>query len=211
MAVKYTYSELKSKLHRSTFQVVMSCGIEGLTVRKVVRGCGLSDPYLYRCYGDLGELLRDAFMTIDESVSKMIAQLVQYNIKKGLNWQDLDEICWSIWSSYWDFLMNDPEQTVFYWRFYQSGRYSKEFQQRRRENFSVFIGFLDKAVHDVPIRDGVNLEVLVSNIIDDTVSVAVKIHLGYMTEEDITSRIVYQSVFSLLFHLLGQDVWQETA
>ena len=211
MAVKYTNSELKAKLHRSTFQVVKSSGIEGLTVRKVVQGCGLSDPYIYRCYSDLADLLKNAFMEIDEKVSQLIAQVIQANIKDGLDWQNLDGICWGIWSAYWNFLMDDPEQTVFYWRFYQSGHYNEELLQRRRENFNIFIGFMNEAGRVVRLQDKVNLDVLISNIIDNTVSVAVKIHLGYMSEDDITSRTVYQSVFALLFHLLGQDVWKETA
>ena len=109
MARKYTKEELKERLQRSIYKVVAEEGIEGVTVRKVSKGCGLSDPYIYQCYKDLSDLM-------------------------------------------------DPE-------------------------------------------------VIVSNIIDSTVSVAVKMHLGYMDKTALEARTIYKTVFALLFQLLHIDVW----
>ena len=50
-------------------------------------------------------------------------------------------------------------------------------------------------------------EVIVSNIIDSTVSVAVKMHLGYMDKTALKARTIYKTVFALLFQLLHIDVW----
>ena len=105
----YTKEELKERLQRSIYKVVAEEGIEGVTVRKVSKGCGLSDPYIYQCYKDLFDLM-------------------------------------------------DPE-------------------------------------------------VIVSNIIDSTVSVAVKMHLGYMDKTALKARTIYKTVFALLFQLLHIDVW----
>ena len=109
MARKYTKEELKERLQRSIYKVVAEEGIEGVTVRKVSKGCGLSDPYIYQCYKDLFDLM-------------------------------------------------DPE-------------------------------------------------VIVSNIIDSTVSVAVKMPLGYMDKTALKARTIYKTVFALLFQLLHIDVW----
>ena len=49
--------ELKERLQRSIYKVVAEEGIEGVTVRKVSKGCGLSDPYIYQCYKDLFDLM----------------------------------------------------------------------------------------------------------------------------------------------------------
>ena len=40
MARKYTKEELKERLQRSIYKVVAEEGIEGVTVRKVSKGCG---------------------------------------------------------------------------------------------------------------------------------------------------------------------------
>ena len=48
MARKYTREELRERLRRSVYKVVTEDGIEGVTVRKVSKGCELSDPYIYQ-------------------------------------------------------------------------------------------------------------------------------------------------------------------
>ncbi len=51
------------------------------------------------------------------------------------------------------------------------------------------------------------MNVLISNIIDNTVSIAVKMHLGFFKQEEIIEKRVFRSVFANLFHHLGMDVW----
>ena len=66
MIQKYTYTkeELKERLQRSIYKVVAEEGIEGVTVRKVSKGCGLSDPYIYQCYKDLFDLCSVKYVII---------------------------------------------------------------------------------------------------------------------------------------------------
>ena len=49
------------------------------------------------------------------------------------------------------------------------------------------------------VSDLMDAEVIVSNIVDSTVSVAVKMHLGYMDSTALKERTIYQSVFSYCF------------
>ena len=37
-----------------------------------------------------------------------------------------------------------------------------------------------------------------------------KMHLGYIDKDALTPRMVYQSAFSLMFHLMGADVWLDS-
>ena len=209
MARRYTKEELKAMLHRSTFHVAFTEGIERITVRKVSAGCGLSDPYIYQCYSDMTELLETAFMEIDREVSTMMGRLIQESLPHIQTTKELEQACWLMWNAYWKFLMEDPERTVFYWRYYQSAYYSQELLERRREHFKTFVDLISEMEGAFGIADKIPVNVLVSNIIDGTVSVAVKIHLGYMSEENITAQSVYQSVFALPYHLLGIQMWQE--
>lgn len=209
MAGRYTKLELKEMLCRSAFHVVMEEGIEHLTVRKVANGCGLSDPYIYQCYSDLQDMLEAVFMKIDGDVAKLMQKIIANNIIDVVASKDLEKMCWEMWKAYWDFLMADPEQTVFYWRYYQSAYYTKEMLMERREHFETFVNFISKVSTDMKISDKINPDVIVSNIIDSTVSVAVKIHLGFIEKDAITEKTVYRSVFALLFHLAGKDIWED--
>ena len=139
MARKYTKEELKERLQRSIYKVVAEEGIEGVTVRKVSKGCGLSDPYIYQCYKDLFDLMETSFFEVDGKVAGMIQNLIQKQKAELKTAEDLESMCWTLWSAYWEFLMSDPEQTIFYWRFYQSAHYTKKILEVRQQSFEVFV------------------------------------------------------------------------
>lgn len=209
MAGRYSKEELKDKLQRSTFSLVASGGIESVTVRKVATGCGLSDPYIYQCYSDLTDLMTDTFLKIDKEIVYLIASVIRKQAQTES--YDMEEKCWLLWSAYWKFLMDYAERTIFYWRFYQSGYYTKELLAERQKNFAVFIDFVQSAGAQLGFSDITALDSVVSMIIDDSVSVAVKIHLGYMPQSAVSAEDIYHSVFSLLFHKLGLNIWDTTS
>lgn len=209
MAGRYSKEELKDKLQRSTFSLVASGGIESVTVRKVATGCGLSDPYIYQCYSDLTDLMTDTFLRIDKEIAHLIASVIRKQAQTES--YDMEEKCWLLWSAYWKFLMDYAERTIFYWRFYQSGYYTKELLAERQNNFAVFIDFVQSAGAQLGFSDITALDSVVSMIIDDSVSVAVKIHLGYMPQSAVSAEDIYHSVFSLLFHKLGLNIWDTTS
>lgn len=209
MAGRYSKEELKDKLQRSTFSLVASGGIESVTVRKVATGCGLSDPYIYQCYSDLTDLMTDTFLRIDKEIAHLIASVIRKQAQTEA--YDMEEKCWLLWSAYWKFLMDYEERTIFYWRFYQSGYYTKELLAERQKNFAVFIDFVQSAGAQLGFSDITALDSVVSMIIDDSVSVAVKIHLGYMPQSAVSAEDIYHSVFSLLFHKLGLNIWDTTS
>ena len=209
MAGRYSKEELKDKLQRSTFSLVASGGIESVTVRKVATGCGLSDPYIYQCYSDLTDLMTDTFLKIDKEIVYLIASVIRKQAQTEA--YDMEEKCWLLWSAYWKFLMDYEERTIFYWRFYQSGYYTKELLAERQKNFAVFIDFVQSAGAQLGFSDITALDSVVSMIIDDSVSVAVKIHLGYMPQSAVSAEDIYHSVFSLLFHKLGLNIWDTTS
>lgn len=207
MTRRHSKEEVKHRLHRALFRVVKEEGIEGVTVRKISKASELSDPYIYQCYKNLGEMMSDAFLKIDEEVAELVGKLLQNTEGSEKETAKLDESCKIMWRAYWDFLMEDPEKTVFYWRYYQSARYTREFLERRRNVLHQFVEYMEKAGKDFEITEIMDPEVIVSNIVDSTVSAAVKIHLGYIDRTELPARTVYQSVFALVFHLLHLDVW----
>ena len=88
--------------------------------------------------------------------------------------------------------MSDPEQTIFYWRFYQSAHYTKKILEVRQQSFEVFVNYMVETGRMFGVSDLMDPEVIVSNIIDSTVSVAVKMHLGYMDKTALKARTTKQ-------------------
>lgn len=207
MAGKYTKQELKEKLQSSAYHIVATEGMERCTVRRVSAGCGLSDPYIYQCYSDLPDLMQSAFMEIDKKIADCVYDALKHDVLNLITTDDAVKACVLLWRKYWKFLMEDPEKTIFYWRFYQSSYYTKELHDERLLNYRYFIKFIAKVGETYGLTQKIHLNVLVSNLIDNTVSVAVKLHLGFFKKEDIIEKRLFQSVFANLFHHLGLDVW----
>lgn len=206
MAGRYSKEELKEKLHRAAFELVAAEGIERITGRRVAAGAGLSEPYIYQCYADMPELLADAFMRIDGKIAGLMRGIVKKEAPHFQGRQNLEPICRKMWMAYWRFLMEDSAQTIFYWRFCQSAYYTKKLLEQHRANIRPLLTFIHMAGQKLALDEGINLDAMVSNIIDDTVSNAVKIHLDYMPQGSVSIQDIYRSVFSLLFYKLDLNI-----
>lgn len=93
MARKYTREELRERLRRSVYKVVTEDGIEGVTVRKVSKGCELSDPYIYQCYRDLFDLMETSFLEIDSEIAGMMKALIEKQTTEQKTTQESEETC----------------------------------------------------------------------------------------------------------------------
>lgn len=212
MAGRYSKAELKNMLHRSAYRITMTEGLEGVTVRKLTKGCQLSDPYLYQCYSDLKDLLTTAFLEIDKEVADRIAGLIHGNpdlIKEVAGEENLETLCRLLWESYWDYLMSDPERTVFYWRFYQSGHYTKDLQAERRKYFSAFVRMTESVWKHVDISKTLSARELITAVVDGTAQTAVRVHLGYAEPAAINKEAVFYDAFAFLFAAVGMDIRQK--
>ena len=203
MAGRYSKQELKEMLQRSAFHLVATEGIERLSTRRLSAGCGLSDPYIYQCYSDIPDLLAEAFLKVDREIAELMGTIIKAQLQNPDQPMKLSDVCRALWDAYWKYLMDDPERTVFYWRYYQSGYYNREILSARRENFQVFSEFVGNMGRAVGILNNEELVAVETIIIDDTVSAAVRLHLGYIQKDAISADDIFYSVFALLFRKLG--------
>lgn len=203
MAGRYSKQELKEMLQRSMFHLVATEGIERLSTRRLSAGCGLSDPYIYQCYSDIPDLLAEAYLKVDREIAELMRAIIVAQLQNAGQPVKLGEICRVLWDAYWKYLMDDPDRTVFYWRYYQSGYYNREVLAERWKNFQVFSEFSRNTGKAVGIPDDAERLAVVSMIVDDTVSAAVRLHLGYIQRDAISADDIFYSVFALLFRKLG--------
>lgn len=208
MARRYSKEEVKDLLWRATYRLVAEEGIEKVTMRKVANGCGLSTPYIYQCYRDMQELLQDAYLNIDMEISNLVhivGKSHAFNVNLNRRFEDAT---WMLWSMYWEFLMSDADKTIFCWRFYNSGYYNAEILDFRKLYYQDLVDYVKQTGVSQGAPFDVKLNAILSNIIDNTMSAAAKIHLGYAEKDALTPRLLYESEYALLFHLFGLNVWE---
>lgn len=182
MAGRYSKQELKDKLQRSALHLVATEGIERLSTRRLSAGCGLSDPYIYQCYSDIPELLADTFLRVDCEVAELMRTVIGTQFIAPAKPVKLADVCRLLWDAYWRYLMEDPERTVFYWRYYQSGYYNRDILAVREKNYRVFTDFIVNTGKTLGLSDDAQRLAIVTMLIDDTVSAAVRITPGLYTE-----------------------------
>lgn len=209
MARRYSEEEVKGKLIRAVYHFAATEGIEKVTMRKVAEGCGLSTPYIYQCYRDMPALMEDAYLRADMQVANLMHIVRNFHVSEVNSRKEMKDASWQIWSLYWDFLMDDPDRAIFCWRFYLSGYFGERIMEFRRRYYKDLTEFVSRMGKLCGVASGVKLHALVSNIIDETASTAVKMHLGYIDKDALTPRMIFQSAFSLIFHLMGVDIWSE--
>ena len=62
--------------------------------------------------------MTDAYLRADMEVANLL-HVVRNLHMPGINKRkELEEASWVIWSLYWEYLMNDPDKTIFSWRYY---------------------------------------------------------------------------------------------
>lgn len=211
MAGEYSKDELKEMLQRATFKIVAKSGIESITVRKITEGCNLTAPYIYQCYADIPELLRDSYFKIDKEIAGFIGKIPQIQTSVPDKKRELEQIAWIVWNQYWDYLMKDADRTIFYWRFYQSGYYNSDILIERQKYYRPLLKYIHDVGQILNAPKNVELQAVITSIIDDTASIAVKIHLGYISKDALTINLIYRTVFSLLFYLMEIDIWEKRA
>ena len=211
MAGEYSKDELKEMLQRATFKIVAKSGIESITVRKITEGCNLTAPYIYQCYADIPELLRDSYFKIDKEIAGFIGKIPQIQTSVPDKKRELEQIAWIVWNQYWDYLMKDADRTIFYWRFYQSGYYNSDILIERQKYYRPLLKYIHDVGQILNAPKNVELQAVITSIIDDTASIAVKIHLGYISKDALTIKLIYRTVFSLLFYLMEIDIWEKRA
>lgn len=198
MAGRYSKQELKDKLQRSALQLVATEGIERLSTRRLSSGCGLSDPYIYQCYSDIPELLADTFLRVDCEVAELMRTVIETQFIAPAKPVKLADVCRLLWDAYWRYLMEDPERTVFYWRYYHSGYYNRDILAVREKNYRVLTDFIVNTGKTLGLSDDAQRLAIVTMLIDDTVSAAVRIHLGYIQKDAVSEDDIFYSTFSLL-------------
>lgn len=203
MGVHRTPEQLKPVIIKGTQHIVAVGGMVNFSFPKLTAEIGISAPTVYEHYKNKEDLLTTCFMEIDGEVSAMIAKMLKGVSLQKTNAESFENLCWLLWISYWNYLTADADRTLFYWSFYNSPYYTSEIQERRDKNFKVFLKFIQAADERFSVSSKCNVYMLVTNIINGTVSSAVKILRGEYENDDVNVNTVYHMVFQPLFSVFG--------
>lgn len=203
MARKLLREEVRKRLHESVQKLVAEQGIENLTTRKITYGCGLSDPYLYQCYDGIPDLLEAAFLEIDREIGELISAAVSRTRFNSSDRAKFEQSCLALWLVYWNYLMENDERTIFYWRFYQSGYLTAETDEKRQAFHSGWYSRIKDAASRHHLDRHADVSLMFSTMVDSTLLSAVKLLRSEEEQPDmaLSTKTVFRAVFAQIFNI----------
>ena len=101
----------------SAVHVVARDGLVKATTKAIAAGTGLNEAYIYHCFKSKEELLSAAFHQEDVNLIRQIRKALPVMHFKNLTWK---ERCFLLWRSCWNFILEKPDDLLFYLRYYYS-------------------------------------------------------------------------------------------
>lgn len=199
MAKITNHNEMRYRLKQNAIRIVASEGIEHLTTKKVAQASDLAEVYIYRYFESKTDLLDQCFMEVEKMIGDNLTDIFEAVIQKNMN---LDDSAEEFWYMFWKFLMQHPECTIFYKRFYNSAYFNQELRDVRRYDFEKLVQKIYRLGerYNVLSESDLDVEMVLKHIIDVTVSYAVKILSEEMPNDEDNIRFIYHMIITPLLY-----------
>lgn len=203
MAAHRTPEQLKPLIIKGTQHIVATGGMANFSYPKLTKQTGISAPTVYEHYKNKEDLLTSCFMDIETEISAMMAKILKKMSFRTLDAESFDKLCWILWISYWNYLMADANRTIYYRSFRNSVYYTTEVSKRHYKVFKEFNNFVQEVDKQFSLSSKCNVQILVENLINGTVTGAVNILNGIYKNDDVSVTTVYHMVFQPISALLS--------
>lgn len=207
MPRKLLREEIRMRLHNSVMKIVAEEGIKGLSTRKIASTCGLSEPYIYQCYDSITELLEAVFVQIDMEIAELLTAKIQQIPFNSSDKDKFEAACWQLWLEFWNYLMKDPNKTIFFWRFHQSGYHTEELEKKRTVYYSQWLSFLRDAIKRHNLDRHADIKLMILIMVDGTLMSVVRTLRSEPSfpSDSLTMQTIFRTLFAQLFSIFEAE------
>ena len=199
---KHTPETSKKQIEQETMRLIASRGMSNFSFPKLTAATGISAPTIYEFYENKKDLLTVCFLKADEKIGRLLADAMEKDLPHREQTADVKNYCWLLWSAYWQFLMENPDRTMFYKAFCYSEYYTDAIIQKRDEHYRQFMQYIDAIGGRFHLSERCSCRVLIIHLIDGTMSAAVKFFRGEFKNDEMTINTIYHAIFQPVFSIL---------
>ena len=200
--------DLKLPIIKGTQHLIAEGGMSNFSFPKLTAETGIKAPTVYEYYESKEKLLLSCYLQIDGEIAELIAKIIESIPLDENDSKKLNEYCQLLWMVYWKYLLSDHDRTLFYWRFYNSEFYTSDVTAMRTVHFKRFIEFVNMLGENYKAFENHNIMIMLANMVDATISAAVKVINGTYENNDITVNTVYRMIFQPVFSVFDIDVYK---
>lgn len=158
-----------------TIELGAEVGLESFTIKKLATHIGMAPGSIYSHFESKDELLEEAFYRVDRHIAALYEG---FGLEVSGENTKIDDTIRFLLERYLDFLIAHPDETLFYFRFRTSPRYTEQVQDHQFEYFQGFLGIVNMADAQLGFLARIPWDVLWVYVLDTTLSFASRVITG---------------------------------
>lgn len=176
---------------RSAVNAVARDGMEHTTVNRLAEGAGMSESAMYRFFRGKDALLRAALIEEDKGFIAVLDKHFPALLDASLPWR---ERCWQLWKPVWIFILDPPDDCVFYIRYY----YSENFRREAKEEHDRLFAPVRERLEPY-FQSGRRVHVLLHQTFETMLSFAYRVMNGELPNDEDTCRMAFGQICNFLW------------
>lgn len=167
-------AESRALMMNAAIHTVAQFGFEGFTTKKWAAEAGVAEGSLYYHFKSKHDLLDETFFMIDHEIADLISDPSEVPEVR----EELRAFVEQQWITYYHYLLDNPQKTLYYYRFKNSPRFTDAVQKREETYFDSFVRLVEAIDAVVHFADQITIEVLWYFIMDVTTAIAFRVITG---------------------------------
>lgn len=182
--------ELREIFISCAVHIVAQHGLAKTTTKLIATAAGMNEAYIYRCFKSKDELLAEVFYLEDVNFAKHIQKV--WPVMRQPNFP-FEEKCFLLWKSCWEFILDKPDDCLFYLRYYYSANCRDHSYQQHLEFYKPMIKKVNYA-----FKPETDVDILLHQIFDTMLSFASRVLNGEIPNSEETTRRTFRQIFSFV-------------
>lgn len=183
-------NSMRQVFMESAVRVVARCGLENVTTKAIAAEANLHEAYIYKCFSVKDELLSAALHMEDVNFASLLQQLLPAMRMPGLSWK---ERAFVLWKRSWDFILEEPDDCIFYIRYYYSAACRTYAYETHLACYKPIIERVRPA-----FKPETNINMLIHQIFSTMLFFASRVMNHEMENDEATSQWAFEQIYSFV-------------
>lgn len=192
---------MKQAFLESAVRVVAREGLENTTTKVIAREVGFNEAYIYKCFSGKDDLLSQALLMEDVNFAHLLLDTLPVMRMPGFTWK---ERAYLLWKRSWDFILEEPDDCIFYIRYYYSASCRAHAYERHRKSYHAVIERVRPS-----FLDGTYMDLLVHQIFVTMLFFAHRVMNHELENNEKTTQWVFEQIYSFVIPNVRPELLEE--
>lgn len=194
--------KIREAFLRSAVRVVARDGLDKATTKAIANEARLNEAYIYKCFSGKDELLAAALYEEDANYGAFLYDTIRELRTTELSWRERAQI---MFVRSLEFILQDPDDFIFYVRYYYSTCRGEAYEQ----HLACYRPVVETVCEE--FRPGTYVEMLSHQIFSTMLFFGARVVNGELEDSEETRAMVFEQIYSFVVPNLRPEVLQERA